>query len=645
MTVLPSPIPHPLDFCPWQLPGWVYEALDWVVGVEWPEGNEKAVWDLADQWYSVAATLAGPRADAVAAAGQVRSGYGAVGAVAEAFDTAWKKVAEGDEAPLPLLLAVSTDLGQLVEECGCDIEGAKLEVWIELGILVVELLAMTVAVVLTAGAASPAAAAAITATRLIVQQIFRKLVAQLARKSLKAGMKEATERAAKQVTRDGLRGLGRNALRGGLLEAAEEGGVNLAVQGYQNTTGRRDGLDLAEMSTSTVGGFAGGAAAPLAGLGMNATSRGGRIAEHFGRGMGGEVIAEQAASLATGGGFIGLEDAARAAASGTTGSAVTQADAALQARLDGRLSTLAGTPLPPPPAPPVDTGPPPTPVADPLTPAVAQQRTVSDLGGTGGDHGASVARTSGVDTSSGLPAVESRTYGTVESSDPMQRRVEEVLTGPVSPEPVAVTARTPDVVSPPSVVTPVTPAPTLSAITVDPALAATPVTPAPVDVTQATGTSSTAPAVATTAPQTVTSAAAPSVGPGPAPSVTPGPGPSASPGPAPTVATTPTLTTTPGPTVTPNTAATAGTTSTPATPSPQPVQQVGTGGAARTTMPARPDTSPTDDRATPRLVNDLSLLEVLAPKTRSKSDATPPPPPGAAAVGRAGCQEQGVVRP
>ena len=65
MSMLPSPIPHPLDFCPWDLPGWIYDALDWVVGVEWPEGNERAVWDLADQWYGVAGVLTRPRDDAI----------------------------------------------------------------------------------------------------------------------------------------------------------------------------------------------------------------------------------------------------------------------------------------------------------------------------------------------------------------------------------------------------------------------------------------------------------------------------------------------------------------------------------------------------------------------------------------------------
>ncbi|MGK5442954.1 toxin glutamine deamidase domain-containing protein [Micromonospora sp. URMC 105] len=346
MSLLPSPIPHPLDYSPWDLPGWVYEALDWVIGVEWPEGDERAVWDLADQWYAVAAALAGPRDDAIAAATDVRSGYGGIGLVAEAFDTAWRRVAEGDEAPLPVLLAVSGDLGRLVEECGCDIEGAKLEVWIELGILVVELLAIAVASVLTAGAASPAVGAATAASRLVVQQIFKRLLAQLARKELKHGLKEAGERAAKEVTRDGMRGLGRRAVKGGLEEAAEESGVSLATQAYQNSTGRRHGLDLADLGASAVGGFAGGAVAPLAGLGRHAQGRGARIAEHFAREMTGETLAEGAAGLATGQGVMSLEEAARAAVSGAAGSATGQADAAVRARIDGQLSSLAA-PLPP----------------------------------------------------------------------------------------------------------------------------------------------------------------------------------------------------------------------------------------------------------------------------------------------------------
>ncbi|MGW3787018.1 toxin glutamine deamidase domain-containing protein [Micromonospora chokoriensis] len=345
MSVLPSPIPHPLDLALWDVPGWIYEALDWVVGVQWPEGNERAVWDVADQWYDVASVLAGPQTDAAAAAVEVRNGYGGVGAVDAAFEAAWRGIAENPDAPLPVLLAVTADLGRLVEECGCDIEGAKLEVWIELGILVIELLSVAVAAVLTAGAATPAAGAAIGATRLLVQQIIKRLMGQLASKSLKHGLREAGERAAKEVTRDGVRGLAKRAAREGLEEAAEESGVTLATQAYQNSTGRAHGLDLTDLGASAVGGLAGGAVAPLAGLGRHATGRAARVGEHLGREMTGEVLADSAASLATGQGLTSMEDVARAAASGATGSVTGQTDHALRARLDAQTNALAGASL------------------------------------------------------------------------------------------------------------------------------------------------------------------------------------------------------------------------------------------------------------------------------------------------------------
>ena len=344
MSMLPSPIPHPLDYCPWDVPGWIYEALDWVVGVEWPEGNERAVWDLADQWYSVAGVLAGPRDEATTAAGEVKSGYGGVGLVAHAFDTAWDKVAGGGDAPLHTLVAATDELGRLVDSCGCDIEGAKLEAWIELGILVVELLSLAVVTVLTLGAASPAAGAAVTATRIAVQQIFKRLVAQLARKAVKEGLKEAGERAAKEAVKSGARGLARKAVLAGLAEAGQEAGTSLATQAYQNSTGRRNGLDLTDVGASGLGGFAGGAVAPLAGLGRHASGRFAQVGERFGREMAGESLAETAAGLATGQG-PSLEDLARAAASGVSGSVTGQTETALHHRLDGKLGGLTAPPV------------------------------------------------------------------------------------------------------------------------------------------------------------------------------------------------------------------------------------------------------------------------------------------------------------
>ncbi|MET8362117.1 toxin glutamine deamidase domain-containing protein [Micromonospora sp. NPDC005194] len=412
MSVLPSPIPHPLDYAPWDVPGWIYEALDWAVGVQWPEGNERAVWDVADRWYAVAGVLAGPHADAAAAATEVRSGYGGVGAVDAAFEAAWRGIAEGADAPLPVLLAVTADLGRLVEECGCDIEGAKLEVWIELGILVIELLSVAVAAVLTAGAASPAAGAAITATRLLIQQIFKRLMGQLASKALRRGLKEAGERAAKEVAKGGVRGLAKRATREGLEEAAEESGISLATQAYQNSTGRAHGVDLTDLGASAVGGLAGGAVAPLAGLGRHATGRAARIGEHLGREMTGEMFAESAASIATGQGLTSVEDAVRAAASGATGSATGQTDHALQARLHAQANALAGASftgpsLPIPTAPPLDASPP---EAASFSPASSAPGPLSGAASSPGSPVADVAQQAGADVvGSPVPAAPDAT--------------------------------------------------------------------------------------------------------------------------------------------------------------------------------------------------------------------------------------------
>lgn len=345
MSVLPSPIPHPLDALPWDVPGWVYEGLEWVLGVQWPEGDEKAVWDLADQWYSMASVLTGPRDDAAAAVTEVLDGYGGVGAVAHAFEAAWRGLVDGEHAPLTLLLSVGQEMGELVESCGTDIEAAKIEVWIEVGLLVVELLSLAVGVALTAGAASPAAAAAMTASRLAIQKIFQRLLTKIASKALRKGVRELAERTAKAASRKGLKGFAARAGLEGVEEAGEEVGVDLATQAYQNTTGRRDGLDMRSMGMSALGGLAGGAGASVAGIGRHFTGRGAHFAEGVAREMGGEVIAENAASLATGQGFVGLTDAARAATSGVTGGTLGQTHHLVSADLPGKLdAALAGLP-------------------------------------------------------------------------------------------------------------------------------------------------------------------------------------------------------------------------------------------------------------------------------------------------------------
>ncbi|HYN93200.1 MAG TPA: hypothetical protein VES42_05085, partial [Pilimelia sp.] len=344
MVALPSPIPHPLDFCPWDLPGWAYEALEWVVGFDWPEGNEKETWAVADHWYAAAQDLIGPRDDAFEAAGVITEGYGGVGGTAEAFAANWRKVSQGDDAPLVALLNLTNEIGKMVEETGCDIEGAKIEAWIELTLFVIELIALAVTVALTLGAASPAAGGIIAATRIAIQQIFKRLVAQLSKKAIKKSLKEASERAAKQLTsKAGWKKLGKEALDEGWDEAREELAINFGIQAYQTSTGRADGIDGMDLLKSGAVGFAGGAAASGASIGKGGNSGG---FDNMFRGAGGEVLGEIGGSVASGQGMPDLESMGKGATSGAAGSLVGSGQQSASNAMNN-LAALGGLPAAP----------------------------------------------------------------------------------------------------------------------------------------------------------------------------------------------------------------------------------------------------------------------------------------------------------
>jgi papain fold toxin 1 (glutamine deamidase) of polymorphic toxin system len=169
VTALPSPIPHPLQHLPFDVPRWVHETLEWVVGADWPAGDEAATWDVADRWYAVAAALAAPHEAAFAAAAQIMTSDGNGG-----FHDAWQRLAGDPSAPLNSLIEIAHELGGLVEGCGRDLEAAKLEAWIEVGLLLTELLGTMVAATLTLGAAAPAAGGLLTAARLAARLAVRE---------------------------------------------------------------------------------------------------------------------------------------------------------------------------------------------------------------------------------------------------------------------------------------------------------------------------------------------------------------------------------------------------------------------------------------------------------------------------------------
>ena len=115
--------------------------------------------------------MVGPRDDAYDAAADVLAAYAGDGAMVDGVRHAWKKVADGDEAPLVMLVTSRTSWASW-SRSRLRHRGRQDRGWIEVGLFVIELLALAVAVVLTLGAASPAAGGLIAASRFVIQQIF-----------------------------------------------------------------------------------------------------------------------------------------------------------------------------------------------------------------------------------------------------------------------------------------------------------------------------------------------------------------------------------------------------------------------------------------------------------------------------------------
>ncbi len=161
---LPTPIPHPLSF--FDAPGWLHDALEWVVGVDWPEGNEKAMRDLADEWHAAAQRL-GPlleEADQAALAAVAAFG-GPQGREAEALLALWHKLGGGPESAMAVVSDFLPALGNLVDAGANEIEGVKLEFYIELALLLIELLTLIATAVFTFGGSLTAAGPVMLATR------------------------------------------------------------------------------------------------------------------------------------------------------------------------------------------------------------------------------------------------------------------------------------------------------------------------------------------------------------------------------------------------------------------------------------------------------------------------------------------------
>lgn len=347
MPLLPSPIPHPLSY--FDAPDWMRTALEWVVGIDWPEGDEAALRELADDWYAASrqmTPLLDEADDAVLAA--VAAMGGPDGRVAAAILALWAQVgsghdAAGQEAVLAMVVDLLDDFGTQVDAGANQIEGVKIEFYVELGLLLIELIALAAAAAVTLGASMAGAAPAMYATRFAIQQALRRAAKELLERAAKKGLKDKITDRIDDAVKDKIksrvvRELGEEALEEGL----QEGATALGTQLYQVSEGNRGGLDGADLAKSAGLGALGGGIGGLTMLGRRFSHTTlANFGEHALRGASGEVLADLSIGLVTGQ-DVSPQSLAMAATSATAGSVTGDTRALVDGRLHGAELKLTG---------------------------------------------------------------------------------------------------------------------------------------------------------------------------------------------------------------------------------------------------------------------------------------------------------------
>ncbi|MFG1794956.1 hypothetical protein [Nocardia sp. NPDC049149] len=251
-------------------------ALEWVVGVDWPNGDERKMFALADGWNHAGTELKAITEQLDAVHRLMAKAY-PQGVGSESILANYQNVRNY----LDDLSGSYREVGKAAKATGADIEAAKIEMAIALVALAAELIAS-----FASGPFKPLVdAGLIAATRVILGVLRRQLLALLTRNGAKALASRALQDLAKHAGmklaevagKEGLKGLAKE----GLKEAGKEIGQELlqtyGTKAYQVAAGHRDGSELTdwtnpknlkELGLTIAGAGAGGLAGSLAGKGF-----------------------------------------------------------------------------------------------------------------------------------------------------------------------------------------------------------------------------------------------------------------------------------------------------------------------------------------------------------------------------------------
>src|SRR5579859_4385255 len=151
-----------------ELPGEL-KWLEWVVGTDWPEGDEDALWRMRDAWNTAAGQVRQLVEAGDVAYYQVIGGMG--GSAAEQFTAYWKQFADGDDAYLAKLAHACEALAQLSDSTGTEIEYAKYQFIIFLIILACQIAYMLAMAAPTFGASTAGIPVPEVATQSLIRVI------------------------------------------------------------------------------------------------------------------------------------------------------------------------------------------------------------------------------------------------------------------------------------------------------------------------------------------------------------------------------------------------------------------------------------------------------------------------------------------
>lgn len=256
------------------------DGLGWAVGMEWPEGNEDLMWDLADDWRAAASALAGIDHDIDDAIAAIRAAY-PEGAGGEQMIRQLRAMRSG-EGSVEELVKWFHGVAETAEATGNEFEYTKLMFHATLVLLAAE-----IALVWLFPPTAPAEEAVLIAgTRVGVRMLIRRLLTRLSEQSLKHALMAALKSP-----------FGKRLLIHMAIDAGMNAVPDLAIQGYQSLFGRRHGVDWGQVALSGVTGAVGG----LAGAGAGRAALG-PMAKIFGdKTFGGRLVADRMAGLVGGG--------------------------------------------------------------------------------------------------------------------------------------------------------------------------------------------------------------------------------------------------------------------------------------------------------------------------------------------------------